>query len=775
MFLKRKVSDIKIIRRAALLVLFLCYLTATIVQSDLWGNLLSPTVTFLLFLIVVKAFVIKANNTVNRIIGIALSVSLLAWAIADIMWAVSDMLLQVDPEEIGIITSFYSITNLGITVTLTVYGLLVLRRWNIVQTLLDSVVLSYLIITLLWIIFLKEDLTMVVALLDDPNSLICIITDVLIINWIIMWYVAARSGYFPIHIRFITAGAIIYAVADLIYYYQYLYGNYNANTVLDASYILSFGLFAVAGLIKLDKNKMEDGMPILNIGRKGKGYFLLMAPIMLITYHGFKVEHILVFMSVILFYIMASSYIQNNIYREALLKEEKELTFALENKVKQRTEELEENNKVLQHLIDQDYITGLYNRRYLLAFLEEASGSLADDETIALLYLDINRYKMITTMFGHYIGEKILYDMAEKLKPMEKLAKRCILSSYGDDAYIFAAVGKYDYIQANEFAEEAIRLSSDIYHIEGYQIRITANIGISLYPYDALTIGELIKHADIAMTQARMKGFNIIREFDLKMSDIFVRRNNIELMLKKADFRKEFIVYYQPQLETVSRKIIGFEALLRWKTVSGEFISPAEFISVAEETGSIIPIGDWVMRAVMKQLVEWNSRFHDKIMIGINVSLKQLNSDQFKGNLKAEMDLLQIDPKWVDLEITESLQLMENPEVINTLEEIRELGVTISIDDFGTGYSSLSYFKGLPADRIKLAKELIDTIHMDDFDYQLVKAIIHLSHAKGIKVIAEGVETQEQWETLKELQCDEVQGFFFGRPVSSVDIEKTYY
>lgn len=768
------VKNIKIFRRTALLILFLCYLTATLFESDFWGDLLSPIVAFVIFIIVFYSLVIKGASIVNKFVGITLSASILAWIIADVLWAVSELVLQVNPDEVLLITVLYGLPNLFITITLTTYGLSVLRKWNIIQMVLDSVVMSYLIVSLLWIIFLKEDFTVLAQLGTDPVSFASIIMDVLIIIWIVIWYVAVRSGNFPTHIRFIVAGTLIYALTDLVYYYQYTYSTYDPNTLLDAVYMFSFFLIGVGALVKLDHKTVDDGRSVFNIGRKGKTYFLLIAPLLVILFRGFQTYHLMIYVTLIFLYSLFSMYIQDNIYREELLKEEQELNNSLELKVKERTEELEENNRVLQHLIDQDYITGLFNRRYLLAYLEEMSGSLKDGESIVLLYIDINRYKMITTMFGHYIGEKILYEMAIRMKPLEDQVSRCILASYGDDAYIFAAVGSYDYRSGYNFAEDIIALCSDIYHIDGFQIRITANIGISIFPYDAANKEDLIKHADIAMTQARMKGFNMIQEFDVKLSEVIMRRNNIEIMLKKANFAQEFVVYYQPQLEVESKKIIGFEALLRWRTPSGEFISPGEFIPVAEETGYIIPVGDWVMKSVMKQLVDWNRRLKKTILIGINVSIRQLNTSQFLDSLREEINRLQINPEWIDLEITESLQLVENPDVVKMLEEIRQLGIKISIDDFGTGYSSLSYFKELPTDRIKLAKELIDYIHTDDFDYQLVKSMIVLAHAKGIRVIAEGVETKEQWETLRELSCDEVQGFYFGRPVPVEEIEASY-
>ena len=767
-------GNIKLVIRTSIGILLLCYLVASIVESDFWGNLLSPIVTLVFFFIVFKAFFINQKTISNRLSGFCLSMSLLVWAVSDILWAICDLILHTDPEEVDLITYGYAATNLFLVLALTIYTLQSFRKWNIIQIILDSTVISYLIVQLIWVVFLEEDVKKIVQLRSDWVTTTSIILDILIVIWAAIWYLSIREGRVPLYLRFMIAGAFLYVITDLIYFYECIYRTYDPNTLLDLAYIMSFGLFAIAALLRMNDNDSKINRVFHNTGQKGKGFYLLAAPIILFIFEGIMITYLLQFVTIILLYYMISNYIQNNIYNERLLRREKEQNSILELKVKERTEELEGNNRVLQHLIDQDYITGLYNRRYLMKYLEHEIGRLKDKETIILLYIDINRYKMITTMFGNYIGEKILMDMASRLKPMERLAERSILATYGDDTYIFAAVGLYNYQDGHVFAEEAIKLCSDIYHIVDYQIRVTVNIGISLFPFDALIKEDLIKHGDVAMTQARGKGFNMIHVFDLGLSEVFFRKSSIELKLKKANIQQEFMVYYQPQLLTESKKIIGFEALLRWKTYTGEFISPNEFIPVAEETGCIIPIGDWVIKTVMMQLVNWNNRFKEKIMIGINVSLKQLNSAQFAVRLKEDLDRLQVRPEWIDLEITESLQLQENPEVVKMLSDIRALGVKISMDDFGTGYSSLSYFKGLPVDRIKLAKELVDYVHKDDFDYQLVKSIIQLSKAKGIRVIAEGVETLEQWETLKELECDEVQGFFFGRPIPAQEIEQVF-
>jgi diguanylate cyclase (GGDEF)-like protein len=767
-------KQMKILKRITVGMLLLCYLAATIVQSNFWGNILSPIIIFIAFLVTYKAFVHRKSMVNNPVPGLFLSMGMLVWSMTDVLWAIYDMILYIDPEEINLITYGYLMTNIFLVIAVAIYTYHIFRKWNTVQVILDAVVMSLFIIELVWIAFLNEDVKNIMMIRSDWVSTVAIVTDIIMVIAITIWFVSIRYGKMPLYLWLISVGVLFYSITDLVYYWQYFFSIYEPNTIMDFIYVADFYLIALAAVIYLDRKDTPSEIKIYNIGRKGKGYGLFLAPVLFIILKGFDVIYVLHFVMVILLYIMLSSYIKRNLYKESLLRKEKELNNDLEQKVKVRTEELEEKNKVLQELIDQDLITGLYNRRYCLAYLEEAIYRLREEEAIILLYIDINRFKMITTMFGNFIGETVLFEFAQRLKPIQERIEKSILASYGDDSYIFAAIGKQVDKQGLELASEIIRLCSDIYYIEEYQIRVTVNIGISTFPYNSSSKEELIRHADIAMTQARMQGFNVVHQFDLKLSEAFFRKNSIEIMLKKNNIMQEFLVYYQPQLYTNSKKIFGFEALLRWKTATGEFIAPNEFIPVAEETGYIIPIGDWVMKMVMKQLVNWNSRFEEKIMISINVSLKQLNSRQFLEKIQEEMNSLSIKPEWIDLEITESLQLQENPDVMKMLTDIRELGISISIDDFGTGYSSLSYFKSLPADRIKLAKELIDYIHVDEFDYQLVKSIILLSRAKGIRVIAEGVETKEQWEALKELQCDEVQGFLFGRPLPPEEIEKVF-
>lgn len=763
------------VRRICDIILILGYLIATIVKSDFWGNLLSPVITFEAFFIVLRAFYYKEQRKNIRLLGLLLSLSLLVWAVTDVLWAVCDMILHINPEKVDIITFGYAFTNLFLVISLTIYGISVFRKWNIMQVLLDSVVMTYFVIDLIWIVFLNQNIRNILILRSDWLTTASIISDILIIIWIFIWYMSVRDGKIPLFLRIMAAGILLYSISDLTYFYQYMYSSYEPNSIIDAFYEASFVVMGISALHRLNKTEVTTGTVLFNIGQKGKGYALLLAPLLLFLFKGVDVTNLLKFVLVILIYQILSIYIQNNIQKESMLLKEQEHNHELELKVKERTEELEEKNRVLQHLLDQDFVTGLKNRRYLLVYLENAITNLKAGNTIVLLYIDVNRIKMISTMFGKYNSDMILYEIAEKLKPLEKQAESGVLTSYGDETFVFAASGPYNYGHGHDFAREAVKLAGDFYTIDDYQLRITFNIGISLFPSDSSTVEELLRHADLAMSQARGRGFNLANEFDESLSNAVYHRNKIEIMLKNINMNKELLIYYQPQFKAVNKELIGFEALLRWVTPDGTMIPPIEFIPIAEETGYILPIGEWVMIMALKQLTKWNSTLKKKVMVGINVSIRQLATQHFLERLKEEVEKLQINPEWIDLEITESLKPEEYPEILNMLEDARKAGVKISIDDFGTGYSSLSYLKNLPVDRLKLAKELVDNIHTDEFVYELVKAIISLSKIKGIKVIAEGVETKEQWEVLNELECDEVQGYYFGRPQPAEVIEETFF
>jgi diguanylate cyclase (GGDEF)-like protein len=757
--------------------LILGYIISTIVGSDLWGNIFSPIVTFIAFIIIYKNLCLGEEN-INKIAGASLSFGVLIWAITDIFWGIFDTILGINPMYINFITYGYSLTNLSLAVALFLFGYHELKNWNGLQLILDTVVITFIVSIFVWVIFLNSNTSNIITIKDEWNSFACIIIDILIYIWINIWFFSIRKYRVPMYISILITGGILYIITDLIYYYQYFFKSYDPNSLLDTAYFLSFVLIAIGSILKTGYKieNIESDSVLLRAAGNGKKLILVFSPLVIIIFKGFVIRYLIIIFVILIFYFLFAGFIQKNIYQEELLRKEEQLNHDLEKKIYERTQELIKKNKELDYLLNQDIVTGLYNRRYFNKKLDDFIYKLEKDEKVILNYIDINKYKMIKTMYGNYIGDRVLTEISKKLQKFTT-DNNSILAKYGDDIFVYAVKGNFDYNSAIKIGNKIVDASSSLYHIEDYEIKITINIGISIYPLDANSKRDLLRHADIAMTQARMNGFNEVKAFDSKLGDLIFKKNELEIKLKRVSFDQEFMVYYQPQVNTIDQTIIGFEALIRWKTSTGEFIPPNTFIPIAEETGYIIQIGDWVIKEVLKQLVDWNVKYNKQYKIGINISLKQLNF-RFVQRLEEELIQYNIEPKWIDIELVETIGLDENLE-LNTemklvFEKIRSLGITISIDDFGTGYSSYSYIKNLPIDRIKIAKQLIDRIDKDEFDYQIIKSVINIAKVKGIKVIAEGVETKEQWTCLKKLQCDEIQGYLFGKPMPNSEVETNY-
>ncbi|MBU3131182.1 EAL domain-containing protein [Clostridium gasigenes] len=281
-----------------------------------------------------------------------------------------------------------------------------------------------------------------------------------------------------------------------------------------------------------------------------------------------------------------------------------------------------------------------------------------------------------------------------------------------------------------------------------------------------------MKNCDIAMYRAKETGYNKYKFYNKDMSLELMKKLNLELMLKNAVYNKEFELYYQPQIDIKNNNLVGAEALIRWNTPDGKMVFPNEFIPIAEEIGVVVPLGQWVLENALKQIKVWNEKYGLELSVGINISPKQFDSLNFVDNVKSTINRLGVSTKWIDIEITEACAMNNEMETDKKIMEFNNFGVEISIDDFGTGYSSFGYLKRFPVDKLKIDKHLIDKIEVEHNEFHIVKAIIVMSKALGVKVIAEGVETKEQLEKLKELECDQVQGYYYSKPIKAVDFEK---
>ena len=430
---------------------------------------------------------------------------------------------------------------------------------------------------------------------------------------------------------------------------------------------------------------------------------------------------------------------------------------------------MKENNKLIdeyRHLAYHDPLTGLNNRA---SFQEHLDNMITDTNncTIGLLLIDLDRFKIINDTLGHQAGDDILVKTSEYLRQV--LAPNIRIFRLGGDEFVII-LPKATEKESAAVAENLLKRFQKPFFVKDHDIIVTASIGVSMYPKHGDTVQELFKYADAAMYLAKDGGRNGYRFYDDELSQIMARRMKIENDLRKGIEKKQFEVYYQPKVQLDTKIIIGMEALLRWKHPELGWISPAEFIPIAEETGSIVSIGEWVLRTACKQNKMWQKKGFPSLDLSVNVSVRQFQQGNFLTIIKKALDESRLNPSLLEIEITESIMQNTNKSV-DILQQISKLGVRISIDDFGTGFSSLSVIRELPINTIKLDKAFIAKIN-DKKQQAMIKTIIDLGTALNLDVVAEGIENEYQRSMLLESNCTIGQGYLFARPVNSKRFEE---
>jgi len=423
--------------------------------------------------------------------------------------------------------------------------------------------------------------------------------------------------------------------------------------------------------------------------------------------------------------------------------------------------EAEERNLQLAHY---DQLTGLANRNMVNKMFSQAlARAKRNSKPLAILFIDLDRFKDINDTLGHGAGDKVLKGVAERLR-------RCLRDSdtigrLGGDEFV---VLLEDMPQASHSAVAAQKILNALappFILEAQEFHMTASIGISTYPTDSEDGPGLLKNADIAMYRAKELGRNNYQFYSSQMNIHTLARLTLEANLRHALEREEFTLHYQPKVDIRNGNFTGMEALVRWHHPTKGLIPPMQFISLAEETGLIVPIGEWVLRTACAQNASWRRQGLPPLRVGVNLSARQF---KHKGLFKIVEEVLKgtgLDPTGLELELTESL-VMQDPELaVSLLDKMRAMGISISIDDFGTGYSSLGYLKRFPIDSLKIDRSFIRDLPGDTDDAAIAQAIIAMAHTLKMSVIAEGVETLEQLSFLRENLCNEVQGYYFSKPV----------
>ncbi len=433
----------------------------------------------------------------------------------------------------------------------------------------------------------------------------------------------------------------------------------------------------------------------------------------------------------------------------------------------------EEQIRVLAYY---DNLTGLPNRSFYRELLVRAiTHAERHNEKMAVVFIDLDYFKRINDTLGHSVGDQLLRVAAERLTKCVRRSDTVARSWEDEGTDVVSRLGGDEFIVVlSELAhnQDAARVANRIlaelsrpFTLGGHEVYVTASIGIALYPADGKDAESLLKNADVAMYHAKNHGRNAYKFYTHSMNESAMERLTLENDLRKALERDEFQLYYQPKLNLKNRKIVGLEALLRWKHPERGLVSPGKFIPVAEEAGLIVPIGEWVLRAACLQNRAWQRAGHQPVNVAVNLSGRQFEHRQLIETVTRALRDADLEPGSLALEITESA-IMKNPDKASAmLQQLKTMGIPISIDDFGTGYSSLSYLRRFPVDELKIDRSFIMNIATDLDDAAIASAIIAMAHSLKLKVVAEGVETEEQLAFLKSLGCDEAQGYLFSRPV----------
>ncbi len=426
--------------------------------------------------------------------------------------------------------------------------------------------------------------------------------------------------------------------------------------------------------------------------------------------------------------------------------------------------------------------TGLPNRNLFTEQTNRAISIAQDrDQEVSLILLNLDRFKRINDSLGHTIGDDLLKYLAQRISDAvhdSGLVKNHLAQENGSyflahvngDEFLITLRGAPNSTRIANFTRALLKQLSKPIKLNGREIYITASAGIAIYPSDSRNLSELLKNADIALSHAKKAGGNCFRFYATKMNSRALERLSLESRLNRALEKNELKVFYQPQIELATGKMVGMEALLRWQLPDGSIVSPAEFIPLAEETGLIVPIGAWVLSTACNQLASWKNEGYQPVQIAVNLSPRQFSDKRLVETVRSALRLGSIQPDFIELELTESTIMQDADAARRILQKLKSLGIKLAIDDFGTGYSSMNYLKYFPLDSIKIDRSFIRDLDVDQCNIAIVKAIIALSHGLGLTTICEGVETEQQQQLLKELGSDQIQGFLISRPVPADQI-----
>jgi len=719
----------------------------------------------------------------DRTFWLLLSVGAMSYVLAEGLWIYYELILQQTVPFPSWADFFYFMQALCF-VSAFLHKLYTKKNsYHLIRLLFDTMIVMTVAVSFSWYfiiqpILAQHEITTWALLISLGYPL----SDLVLLLSAISMYLSSKEILPGKIFALLVSGFLIQVYADTVYLYLTSTETYASGSLYDPLWVAALLLTGLAGYyVKETEYDTATESTFNSQGPESFDYARLLLPYVSVTLlfimnlQSIEFNSLFIGTSVAILLLIIRqivAIVENN----SLLHRLHALNDVLEQKVAKRTHELSEKNtqlveayKRMEHMAYHDALTNLPNRRF---FEMRLSAAIAEarvrNNIVAVLFLDLDRFKNVNDYLGHAVGDLLLQHVSGRLSTC--LQKSDVVSRQGGDEFTI--------ILEHRTIEEISKLAATIrdelhqpFFLAGNELRISMSMGIGVYPYDGDNAVTLMKNADTALYLAKERGKNNFQFFTSELNERIARKMMLETALHHALENNEFVVHYQPQLNLETGKITGVEALIRWHHPEHGLIPPTDFIPLAEETGLIVPIGEWMLVQACRQNQHWQDQGFPPLKMGINLSARQFMQENLTEKVAHALNLTGLDPQYLDLEITESIAMQNVEHVIDKLRDLKQLGVKISIDDFGTGYSSLSYLKKFPLHTLKIAQPFVDDIATNAEDLAIVNAIIVMARSMKLNVIAEGVETPVQLELLRELQCDEVQGYLISKPVPAADVE----
>ncbi|MBR6327007.1 MAG: bifunctional diguanylate cyclase/phosphodiesterase [Lachnospiraceae bacterium] len=707
--------------------------------------------------------------------GMAYAVAI--WALADFFYLLDLLVGGRWPVLYMVSDNLYTLTDICFGIAMTIYVIVDFKRQEVFRILVNAFLIVVYVMVILDALNTRFGSLEAVGNGISGGEIVMMIATVYMMAILLMLLVIRGPMKHPLCSYVMLLGLMLFTALDLRYVYRIAAGKEPESALADLLYYLAL-LIIMVGLMhpelrkeKLFEEQLFDSHKSVIISRIiGIGTVLVA---LVLRWSGVlnNAQLYLLLMAVMAYLVMWKT-LQVNELNEKLIREQKAQNELLIRQVDEREQELQTAAQQLEMSSYLDSLTGLYNRHYATVYVENMIAS-GYPGSIALLSADINYFKTINDTYGYRTGDQTLVEYARRLSAFRG-GQGCAFR-VGADEFLLVVKVSGEGRELERLGAELCNALDQEMEINGNRMHLVSAVGISVYPGDSEDVDQLINFAESARRSIKHSTASTTYAcYDAQTVPRMTRLHHIERRLQEADFDENFRLFYQPQVNAETGELIGMEALIRWTDKELGFVSPAEFIPIAEEMGVMIPLGEWINREAISRIKTWNENYCKRLVVGINVSPLQMQDPEFADKFLREMDFMQVPAEWLDLELTEGIAMNATSYNNQNLLKLREARLTFSVDDFGTGYATFANMLHFRFNRLKIAKELVDDLVGNPNARVVIRSITSMAKGMHMHTIAEGVEDIRQLEILRELGCEQIQGYYFGKPLPPEEFEQQW-